>query len=149
MIRSIMSITAVAVAASVLAAAVPATAMANTVKPATGSGCYYGVTSADPQGECTTVTGTGLEVVSIAGWAVNRSLQAVNGVHIEFYGPNGLITNSPTFNLPGDTQTGKYTWHNPHPTVNVTAGDYCTELWQAASGGGYIALADECIEVHT
>jgi hypothetical protein len=143
------AIMAMVASAIIVVSAAPAPAMASTVSPATGTGCYSGIFGFNDYAECTTVTGTGLKVTSIAGKAVNSSSQPLNNVHLEFYGPKGVITNTATFNLPGNTQTGWYTWHNPNPNAIMPAGDYCTELWIARAGGGYTSMADACIEVHT
>lgn len=140
--NAIMAIIGMSASAILLTTAMPATAMASSAKPATvrpltGEGCN-GL-------ECTEVVGTGLQITSISGAANNTSPLPLNNIHIEFYGPNGLITNTPQFNLPPYSSSGWRTWHNPNPSANMTPGDYCTELWQYVNGG-YTGQSD-CINV--
>lgn len=97
--------------------------------------------------ECTSVVGTGLKITSISGYFYAADLP-VNGIHIEIYGPRGLIKNCGQYN-----QTTKHgptcTWTNPSPNTNEPAGSYCTEAWQNQGSNGYSSLSVECIGVHS
>lgn len=125
--------------ATVLATAAPSAA--------TGAGCYGGVNPAQYQGqECTLVVGSGLKVTSISGKFNNTMPWAYLNIYIEFYGPNGHITNTTTMEVPPGGSTGYHTWHNPHPNANMTPGYYCTE---AIDSDNFKPIFSDCIEVHT
>lgn len=130
-------------AATGLAAASPAAATTrpSTVVPLTGSGCNYAHLAAT---ECTTVTGSGLKITSITATAYNNLGVAVPDSWIELYGPNGYITKTAAVTMAAHGGIGPSTWHNPHPTTNMTPGDYCTEVYTEGS-----ATSAECIDVHS
>ncbi|HZP52117.1 hypothetical protein [Actinocrinis sp.] len=133
-----MKITAAAAAASMLVLVAPVTAMA------TGAGCYGGPPG-EPRGEeCTTVVGSGLEITSISGQY--KDADQTYTLYIDFYGPNGHITNTGNITVSAGHSTSVYTWHNPHPTALMTPGYYCTEAIIANTGA---AIWSDCIEVHS
>jgi hypothetical protein len=115
--------------------------------PRTGSGCNY-------QGigvhwyNCTTVVGGGLKITSISGYTVNYLRGSQSNMHVEIYGPNGLIKNCAPFTLPGGGQGPTCTWNNPNPNATMTAGDYCSVAWQYQGNNYYEEGAPECIGVH-
>lgn len=135
MFRSIKAFGIAIVSASVLAVAVPGTAMAS------GTGCG---TDPDRIAECTQVIGSGLHVTSIAGQVKNFT-SGVILVEINIVGPHGHITNTAPFDVNPGGVTAWKTWHNPNPNANMTPGNYCT---QAKSPQGII-YSEDCIEVHT
>jgi hypothetical protein len=99
--------------------------------------------------ECTSVAGSGLKITSISGHLYNSTLEvSYSNVHIEIYGPNGLIKNCGQYNQ-GFGNGPTCSWTNPHPTANMTPGDYCSEAWQYTYGSGYAPLSTECIGVHS
>jgi hypothetical protein len=71
-------------------------------------------------------------------------------MHVEIYGPNGLIKNCATFTLGSGlgTHGPTCTWTNPSPNANEPAGDYCSVAWQYLGGNNYAEGAPECIGVH-
>jgi hypothetical protein len=97
--------------------------------------------------ECTTVLGGGLKISQITGIAISNVDYTITEVHIEIYGPNGLIHNCPNINL-GAFSTAGCTWLNPHPNTNMTGGDYCSTAWEHIVGSYYARLSTECINVH-
>jgi hypothetical protein len=97
--------------------------------------------------ECTTVLGSGLKISQITGIAISNVDYTITQVHIEIYGPNGVIHNCPNINLPAFDTAG-CTWLNPHPNTNMTGGDYCSTAWEHIAGGNYARLSTECIDVH-
>jgi hypothetical protein len=128
----------------------PAHASATTapVVPATASGCN--TASLDQWHNCTTVTGSGLKITSISGYGVSEVDGTLSNLHVEIYGPNGLIKNCGTFSIPGMGDTGPIcSWTNPKPSTNQTAGDYCTITWQYEGGTTYKSGGAECIGVHS
>jgi hypothetical protein len=128
--------------------ALPATATAATVRPSVvpppipdnGNSCTLSV-AGEPQ-ECTAVVGSGLQITSISGTFKHQADYAIDNEKIVYYGPNGTITSTATYNVPAGSQLGPFVWHNPNPTANMTPGDYCTE----AEGGYNIS---DCIDVHS
>src|SRR4029077_615811 len=114
------------------------------VIPDTGKACNPN--PLDTVTECTKVVGTGLKITSLTGYFV--AYGPLSNVHIELYGPHGLIKNCPTFNTNGGTSP-YCIWTNPHPTVNQTGGNYCSEGWQLIAPGDYGSLGVECIDVHS
>ena len=140
--RSSKVLIALAGCATLLSVALPATAMAATASfpppiPQSGDSCT--VLPAGLQ-ECTAIIGSGLDITSISGTFKNHSLVPENDVSIDFYGPNGNITSTASYNVPAGGTLGPFVWHNPTPTVNRPAGDYCT----AASTG-----TTDCVDVHS
>jgi hypothetical protein len=122
--------------------------MASTAMPAsalTGQGCNQTIdwqfgTGAE---ECTQVVGTGLRITSISGKFDNQD--GATTIYIDFYGPDGHITNTGNMTVGSNGSTGWITWHNPNPNFNMTAGYYCTEAY--LSDG--TPIISDCIEVHT
>jgi hypothetical protein len=98
--------------------------------------------------ECTTVLGSGLKISQITGIAISNVDYTITQVHIEIYGPNGLIHNCPNINI-GAYDTAGCTWKNPTPNTNRTGGDYCSEAWEHITGSYYAKLSTECINVHS
>jgi hypothetical protein len=114
--------------------------------PFTGSGC-------NTQGlanwyNCTTVVGSGLKITSVSGYTLNYARSSLSNMHVEIYGPNGLIKNCSPFTLPGGGQGPTCTWTNPSPNATMTAGDYCSVAWQYQGNNYYAEGAPECIGVH-
>jgi len=100
----------------------------------------------DPVSECTSVTGSGLHIDTLAGYADNNQTVTIPRVHIELYGPKGLIKNCADANLgPLDT-TATCKWS---PNDDRAAGDYCSEAWEEVSSGNYSKLGVDCIDVHS
>jgi hypothetical protein len=99
--------------------------------------------------ECTAVVGEGLEINSIAGAALSNVDYRITDVHIEIYGPHGLIHNCAEFNLGAFATGPTCIWNNPTPKTHVTAGDYCSRAWQKITDNDYIDLSNECIDVHS
>ncbi len=123
------------------AAVVPASA-------ATASGCN--TASINQWHNCTTVTGSGLKITAISGYGVSEVDGNLSNLHVEIYGPNGLIKNCGTFSIPGMGDTGPIcSWTNPNPKTSQTAGDYCTITWQYQGGNSYKAGGAECVGVHS
>ena len=98
--------------------------------------------------ECTTVLGKGLKISQITGIAISNVDFTITQVHIEIYGPHGLIHNCPNINLQAFSTAG-CTWLNPHPNTNMTGGDYCSTAWEHIAGNHYAKLSTECINVHS
>ena len=144
MIRSIKAIAMMAVPASIFMAAAPVAAMAGTAQPLTGSGCYGGTTVIQDHGqECTKVVGSGLKITSIAG-EYNNTTPFAETVYIDYYGPKGYITKTGSITVASGGSTGYHTWHNPTPSVNRPAGDYCTEAFLVE---GNLPIFSDCIDV--
>jgi hypothetical protein len=99
--------------------------------------------------ECTTVLGAGLKISQITGIPISNVDYTITEVHIEIYGPHGLIHNCPQFNLPAYSVSLGCTWKNPHPNTNMTGGDYCSTAWEHITGNYYARLSSECINVHS
>ena len=97
----------------------------------------YGIT------ECTQVIGQGLQITSIGGQVKNATSTVIK-VEVYFSGPNGHITNTGFFNVNPGGVTAWQTWHNPNPTAQMKAGNYCTE---AISPQGLI-YSEYCVAVH-
>lgn len=115
--------------------------------PDTGSGCNF-LTLARWY-NCTTVTGSGLKITSISGYVHNPADGGLSNLHVEIYGPNGLIKNCGTFSV-GATDNGPIcTWTNPSPNTNQRAGDYCSVTWQYEGGNSYAEGGAECVGVHS
>jgi hypothetical protein len=137
--RSSKVLIALAGCATLLSAVLPGTAMAATrpsVTPLNGSSCDPYIIGAQ---ECTAVVGSGLKITSISGTFNNNGPSEDYGVSVEFYGPNGYITRTATYNVPKYSSIGPFVWHNPNPNATMPAGDYCTE----AEGHS------DCIDVHS
>ncbi len=136
--------TAAAFFVAATATAAAAATGPDAVHPLTGSMCNTQNSITPAATQCTTVTGSGLQIASITGQA--NTIKSLANLHVEFYGPNGLITNTAAFTLDG---TRSFTWHNPSPTAEMKPGDYCTELWQYnAANGNYDAIVSACVDVH-
>jgi hypothetical protein len=97
---------------------------------------------------CTTVIGSGLKITSISGFMVNDVNVTEKNMHVEIYGPNGLIKNCGTFSVAGGSLGPTCTWTNPSPNANEPAGSYCSVSWQLESNGTYQDSGAECIGVH-
>jgi hypothetical protein len=96
--------------------------------------------------ECTAVSGSGLHINYLAGWAIHDSLdvQSYPQVHIELYGPHGHIKNCSVGDFPPGMQTATCKWS---PNAKETAGNYCSRTW-SLNGVTWIVLASQCIYVH-
>jgi hypothetical protein len=119
-----------------------ATVHPSVVPPITDSGNSCTIGLSDPQ-ECTAIVGSGLNITSISGTFKNRTSNEIDDVIIFFYGPNGNITSTATYDVPGGKSIGPFVWHNPNPNATMTPGDYCTEAESPA-----IDVAD-CVDVHS
>jgi hypothetical protein len=96
---------------------------------------------------CVYVNGSGLHINYMKGWMRNNSVDATSPMHIELEGPNGLIKNCATFVAPGRSNGPNCQWS---PNRNVTAGRYCTTLWEyQAAFNEWINWGTECIDVHS
>jgi hypothetical protein len=127
---------ALAGCAMLLSAALPATTAMAAPIPQSGNSCGPQIVGAQ---ECTAIVGTGLKITSISGTLYNNSPAELYDVYIEFYGPNGYITKTATYDIPAWGHIGGFVWHNPNPNANMTAGDYCTQ------GAGH----SDCVDVHS
>lgn len=138
-----------AAAVLVLGLAIPGTAKAATTVPYTGSGCNTLTIQAFYN--CTTVNGGGLKISSISGYTVNANGAKFANMHVEIYGPRGLIKNCGNFTLPSGigSRGPTCTWTNPSPNANEPAGDYCSVGWQYIGNGGYAEGGPECVGVHS
>jgi hypothetical protein len=116
--------------ATLLSVSFPATALAS------GDSCSPQIIGGQ---ECTAIVGSGLKITSISGTYRNNGPTEEYDILIDFYGPNGNITSTATYNVPAYGSIGPFVWHNPTPTVNRPAGDYCTQ------GGGH----SDCVDVHS
>lgn len=116
--------------------------------PATASGCN--AASLAQWHNCTTVNGSGLKITSISGYGVSEVDGTLSNLHVEIYGPSGLIKNCGTFSIPGMGDTGPIcSWTNPSPQASKRAGDYCSITWQYEGGTTYKAGGAECVGVHS
>lgn len=96
---------------------------------------------------CTTVIGSGLKITSISGFTVDDGGIQEKNMHVEIYGPKGVIKNCGTFTL-NYPNGPTCTWTNPSPNTNEPAGSYCSVTWQLESNGTYQDSGAECIGVH-
>jgi hypothetical protein len=120
-----------------------ASVSAPSVIPFSASGCERFLFDT----ECTSVVGSGLKITSISGYFDAADLP-YNGLHIEIFGPKGLIKNCPQYNQ--TTEIGPTcSWTNPSPNTNEPAGNYCTEAWQNQGSNGYSGISTLCIDVHS
>ena len=119
----------------------------SSIVPATGSGCNEFTLA--PWYNCTTVAGSGLKVQSISGYVHNPDDGTLSNMHVEIYGPNGLIQNCATFSVGPDDNGPICKWTNPTPNTNRPAGDYCSVTWQYEGGNSYEEGGPECIDVHS
>jgi len=123
------------------------TAANSAIVPETGSGCNEFTLA--PWYNCTTVTGSGLKITSVSGYVHNPDDGTLSNMHVEIYGPKGLIQNCGTFSVgPGDTGP-ICKWTNPHPNANEPGGDYCSVTWQYEGGNSYEEGGPECVNVHS
>lgn len=113
---------------------------------ASGNGCNTAPTGAS---ECTQVIGSGLKITSITGHLQIDDVRVLPlaNVHIEIFGPHGLIKNCNEYTQTGDIGPN-CGYKVPNPTANQAAGYYCTEAWQRIFTL-YQPLSTECILVHT
>jgi hypothetical protein len=131
-----------AMAAALLAMTAPA-ALASTK---TQSGCATHALADGLDGlirQCTTVVGTGSHISSLSGYAVNYAdPTSLPPVHIELYGPNGLIKNCAqvTLGYGGRTPTCKWT----APVGPIATGEYCSETWIYNYPGNYTNAGNNC-----
>jgi hypothetical protein len=146
--RSSKVLIALAGCATLLSAVLPGTAMAATAAPPppipqTGDSCSLQYIGAQ---ECTEVVGSGLKITSISGTFKNHAQNPVYDIYIDFYGPGGkyITATATTPEVGANSQYGPFVWHNPNPTVNMPAGDYCTEGASPGIAGG----TADCIDVH-
>jgi hypothetical protein len=94
--------------------------------------------------QCTSLTSNGTHIVSLSGYANHLAADpdSYPDVHIELYGPNGLIKNCATIaNWQAGDTTPTCTWTGP--SGNVKAGDYCSRTW-SEEGTTFRDLANEC-----
>jgi hypothetical protein len=136
---------AAAVTTPTSAAAITYTAAS--LVPATGSGCNEFTLA--PWYNCTTVTGSGLKIQSVSGYVHNPDDGTLSNMHVELYGPDGLIQNCGTFSVGADDNGPICKWTNPSPNTNEPAGDYCSVTWQYEGGNSYEEGGPECVDVHS
>jgi hypothetical protein len=110
---------------------------------AAGSWCHP-ATQSFPQ-PCISTTGTGLYIGTLSGWGNNATLISYQGVHIELYGPNGLIKNCPDFNLSPGYSTPVCSWS---PNHNEPAGTYGQTIWLRTGTNSYRSLSGITVGVH-
>ena len=115
--------------------------------PDTGSGCNEFTLA--PWYNCTTVTGSGLKIQSVSGYVVNPDDGTLSNMHVEIYGPKGLIQNCGTFSVGADENGPICKWTNPSPNTSEPAGDYCSVTWQYEGGNSYEEGGPECVDVHS
>lgn len=113
----------------------------------TGSGCNFATLA--PWYNCTTVNGSGLKINYISGYVHNPADGPLSNLHVEIYGPKGLIKNCGTFSVGASDDGPICKWTNPSPGTNEPAGDYCTVTWQYEGGNSYEEGGPECIGVHS
>jgi hypothetical protein len=129
-------------AAPVLGASVLAATYVASAPPAFASASHCNESPFEVVRECTSVTGSGLHIDSLSGWANNLTIP-INNFHIELYGPRGHIKNCPVQTLVFTSTT--CTW-SPH--ANEPKGDYCSRAWAKNIDGTYKQVGVECIGVH-
>ena len=111
----------------------------------TGQTCPINIVNLVQQ--CTKVSGSGLHINSLSGWAEHLSYDITDypSVHIELYGPDGHIKNCPSIDdFPPGYVTLTCTWS---PNANEEPGSYCSQTWSLI-GTTYKRLAWACIDVH-
>ena len=136
-----------ATAATTSASATPITVTNTQPIPDTGSGCNEFTLA--PWYNCTTVTGSGLKIQSVSGYVHNPDDGTLSNMHVEIYGPKGLIQNCGTFSVGADDNGPICKWTNPSPNTNEPAGDYCSVTWQYEGGNSYEEGGPECVNVHS
>jgi hypothetical protein len=127
-------------------AALLATAIALWASPAMASATNCNQPMPLSVQECTAISGSGLHINSMSGWANSYQAYVIPNVHIELEGPNGLIKNCSQHNVPIGGSTPVCTWS---PNHNEKAGLYCSTAWEHPSGGGYVKIASVCVDVHS
>lgn len=118
----------------------------STIVPDTGSGCN--IATLAPWYNCTTVNGSGLKINFVSGYVHNPADGGLSNLHVEIYGPRGLIKNCGTFSVGGADNGPICKWTNPSPNTNEPAGDYCSVTWQYEGGNSYEEGGPECVGVH-
>jgi hypothetical protein len=131
---------AAASGAMLVASGLPATAA--TAANTTRHGC--GINAANLVDQCTSVTFSGKHIVSLSGWSTHlpEDLLSYPSVHIELYGPRGLLKNCGTISSwsSGDT-TPTCTWKGPKGSA--WKGNYCSRTW-THTGTTFKDLANKC-----
>lgn len=147
-----IALVGIALAGTASAATTSATAGATTysttgVTPDTGSGCNEFTLA--PWYNCTTVDGSGLKIDYVSGYVHNPDDGTLSKMHVEIYGPKGLIKNCGSFSVGADDNGPICKWTNPRPNTNEPAGDYCSVTWQYEGGNSYEEGGAECVDVHS
>jgi hypothetical protein len=96
--------------------------------------------------ECTDVSGSGLHINYLRGYFVNQYPSPTDNVHIELYGPNGVIKNCGSYTATTDNTSHPCRWS---PNAKEKGGNYCSRAWQYNGGGNYEEIAEECVDVHS
>lgn len=142
-IRLMIAAGAVLSGAMLAASGLPANAAAAAAAAAvTQRNC--GINIVNLVDQCTSLTSSGKHIDSLSGWAENLPEDfplSYPDVHIELYGPKGLIKNCPSISnwSPGQT-TLTCTWS---PNDTRAAGNYCSRVWSYI-GTTWKDLANEC-----
>jgi len=110
---------------------------------AAGSWCHPGTLSF-PQA-CISTTGTGLYIGTLSGWVNNTTGTSWANLHIELYGPNGLIKNCPEFTLQILGRSPVCSWS---PNHNEPAGTYGQITWIRTGTNSYRNLTGITVGVH-
>jgi hypothetical protein len=137
-----LMIAAGAVLSGAMLAASGLPAQAATTVTVTQSNC--GINILNLVQECTSLTSNGTHLYSLSGWGQNlpESIdQPFPDVHIELYGPKGLIKNCASVaQLTSGEWTATCTWS---PNDTRAAGNYCSRMWSYI-GTKWYDLANEC-----
>lgn len=96
-----------------------------------------------------TVNGSGLKINYVSGYVKNTADGTLSNMHVEIYGPNGLIKNCGTFSVGPDDTGPICKWTNPSTNATEEAGDYCSVTWQYEGGDSYEEGGAECVDVHS
>lgn len=146
MSRSASRFTRPATIFATVAAVLVMTAPAALASTKTQSGCAIHALVGGLNGiyrQCTTVIGTGSHITSLSGYAVNGSEPtSLPPVHIELYGPNGLIKNCAQVTLGAGGRTPTCSW--TAPTGPIAVGEYCSEMWIYNYPGNYTDAGNNC-----
>jgi hypothetical protein len=93
--------------------------------------------------QCTTVIGSGSQITSLSGYAVSYADPTdLPPVHIELYGPNGLIKNCAQVKLGYAGRTPTCSW-----TAGIgpkVYGAWCSEAWIYNYPGNYTNIGNNC-----
>jgi hypothetical protein len=132
--------------AAALGAAFLASAFVISASPAMASAQSCGQNVANLVDQCAAVSGSGLHINHLSGWAVHDWWDVLSypQVHEELYGPRGHIKNCSVGDFPPGDQTPTCTWS---PNASEPAGEYCSRTW-SLNGTKWEILATDCIYVH-